>query len=718
MSTHKSIDKICIVIVVITLVAAVLFCNGTAFGIETKAYAAGYESRLFDTSRVHTLDIVMDDWDSFIENCAQEEYSACNVVIDGEAFKNVGIRGKGNTSLSTVSSLGSSRYSFKIEFDQYDGTKSYHGLDKLCLNNIIQDNTYMKDYLAYMLMGSFGVDAPLCSYVYITINGEDWGLYLAVEGVEDAFLKRNYGNDHGKLYKPDSLSFGGGRGNGMDFSMSDFMDNRGNTDNPNSDGEKQPSESENVSPNVFDFGGGNAPDFGENLPNLGDIPSDFGGEVPDFGGGNMPSFDGMGSSDVKLQYIDDDPDSYSNIFNNAKTDITDADKSRLISSLKMLSEGGNIEETVNVDEVIRYFVVHNFLCNGDSYTGAMIHNYYLYEEDGQFSMIPWDYNLAFGTFQGSDATSTVNFPIDTPVSGDMSDRPMIAWIFDNEEYTELYHELLEGFVSQTDFASIIDDTAAMISDYVEKDPTKFCTFKEFEKGVETIRKFCLLRAQSISGQLDGSIPSTTDEQNADKTALVDASGISLSDMGTMNSGGGPDKGGFDKGEFDEKTNEGETVSESVTRTALQPLNDALPDKFNGLLPKNFNGEPPADFSGEFPSDFGGNFPDNFGNSSDNSSSENNSGSSSNYESNSDNTSSENNNGRPGNNFGDFGGNRPGGDNNGPNGNSSGNNMPPSMGDFPGTNGATNGGESSNIMLLIVSVGVLAIGLLFAFLFKR
>ena len=33
--------------------------------------------------------------------------------------------------------------------------------------------------------------------------------------------------------------------------------------------------------------------------------------------------------------------------------------------------------------MIRYFVVHNFVCNFDSYTGSMIHNYYLYEEDGQ-----------------------------------------------------------------------------------------------------------------------------------------------------------------------------------------------------------------------------------------------------------------------------------------------------------------------------------------------
>lgn len=48
-------------------------------------------------------------------------------------------------------------------------------MDKLCLNNIIQDNTYMKDYLCYQMMADMGVASPLCSYVYITVNGEDWG---------------------------------------------------------------------------------------------------------------------------------------------------------------------------------------------------------------------------------------------------------------------------------------------------------------------------------------------------------------------------------------------------------------------------------------------------------------------------------------------------------------------------------------------------------------
>ena len=492
LAAGKHIDRICIAIVAATVILTVFFMNGAAFGVQSVERSMGYEERLFDTSKVHSIDIVMDDWDTFLETCENEEYSSCAVVIDGEQYKNIGIRAKGNTSLSQVKQMDSERYSFKLEFDQYDSSKSYYGLDKLCLNNLIQDNTMMKDYLVYQMMADFGVDSPLCSYVYITVNGEDWGLYLAVEGVEDAFLERNYGSDAGELYKPDSMSFGGGRGNGRDFHMENF---------------ELPDGEEGMTPPEQDGEHPEPPD-GEQRMQPGDAPG------------------GMGSDDVKLKYINDDADSYSNIFDNAKTDISDADQDRLIASLKSLNSYSDLEECVNTDEVLRYFVVHNFVCNGDSYTGSMIHNYYLYEQEGQLSMIPWDYNLAFGTFQGNNASDAVNESIDNPVSGgDVDDRPMLGWIFSQETYTDEYHELfaefLECWFTDGELEEKITQTAELIRPYVEKDPTKFCTTEEFEEGVEAITEFVTLRAEAVDRQLAG-----------DDT-LVDTEGLVLSDMGIM-----------------------------------------------------------------------------------------------------------------------------------------------------------------------------------------
>ena len=541
MSTSKAIDRICILAVVIALLISILLMNGSALGIQSTANTMGYEDRLFDTSRVHTIDIVIEDWEAFLETARSEEYSVCSVVIDGEAFRNVGIRGKGNTSLSSVASMDSDRYSFKIEFDQYDSTKNYYGLDKLSLNNLIQDNTMMKDYLTYQMMIEFGVAAPLSSFVYITVNGEDWGLYLAVEAVEESFLQRNYGSSYGELYKPDSMNMGGGRGNGKDFDFENFMENSDkvqtgpNTMPPAPNGQAWPEMGEGFPgmPEGFDPSqmGGRIPGKPENGTQSPSSETDGatgatpqGQFDPSQMGGRMPGGFGMGSGETKLQYINDNPDSYTTIFSSAKTDVTTADQRRLIQSLKTLGEGNT--SAVDVEAVIRYFVVHNYVVNGDSYTGSMIHNYYLYEDNGQLSMIPWDYNLAFGTFQGNQAVNAVNDNIDSPLSVTGNDRPMIDWIFSSEEYTEQYHQYFGEFLNTVDAQAIIANAKTLIAPYVEKDPTKFCTYEAFEKGVETLAAFCDLRSQSISLQLAG------------EEADVDVSSLNLSDMGTMGKGFG------------------------------------------------------------------------------------------------------------------------------------------------------------------------------------
>lgn len=538
MSTHKHIDRICCAALLLALVLTALFVNGESLGLQKASTAMAYETALFDTSKVHTINIIMDDWDEFTANCKSEEYYACTVVIDGETFKNVAIRGKGNTSLSQVTN---DRYSYKIEFDHYTDALTYHGLDKLCLNNIIQDNTYMKDYLCYQMMQQVGVAAPLCSYAYLTVNGEDWGLYLAVEAVEESFLQRNYGSDYGELYKPDSTEMGGGN----------------------------------------------------------------------FAGGS-------GSADVLLQYIDDDPDSYSNIFDNAKTSCSEADKARLIAALKTLS-GEDASSAVDVDMVIRYFVAHNFVLNFDSYTGSMIHNYYLYEKGGQLQMIPWDYNLAFGGFQSSGgATALVNYPIDTPVSGgSIDERPMLAWIFADEEYTALYHQYFAEFIAEYFdsgyFSDMMDSVKAMIAPYVQQDPTKFCTYEEFETGIDTLKAFCLLRAESISAQLSGAIGSTSDTQ--DEATLIDAGSLQISDMGSMGGGMGKNIGNSIGDDI------GDPIGNGTDSDAPQPNNgqdtqtdasdrpsppDGTPPDFSddsmGRTPPDFSGgtsgKTPPDFSGD------------------------------------------------------------------------------------------------------------------------
>ena len=133
----------------------------------------------------------------------------------------------------------------------------------------------------------------------------------------------------------------------------------------------------------------------------------------------------------------------------------------------------------------------------------------------------------------------MNSPIDNPVSnGTTESRPLIAWIFSDEESLEAYHETYDRFISEYIESGWLEEEISrvqeMISSYVEKDPTAFYSMDEFEKAVSTLKTFCAKRGESIRGQLDGTIPSTTNEQRS-SDALVDASDISTADMGSMNS---------------------------------------------------------------------------------------------------------------------------------------------------------------------------------------
>lgn len=527
--------------------------NGEQVSIGTEA---AYKSKLFDTSYVHNINIEIDeeDWNDLLENASDQNFYSCNITIDGEEYSNVGIRAKGNSSLSQVVNSDSDRYSFKINFKKYNKEQNYYGLEKLNLNNIIQDATYMKDYLAYTMMGEFGVASPYVSYSYITINGEEWGLYLNVEEVEESFLERNYGADYGNLYKPETMEMNGDKGGKMPQGMKP-----GNL------------------PEGFDSENMMQIPQGANQEGIMQDPE--ASQTVDTRGG----FGGPGSENslgADLKYTDDQYDSYANIFDYAETDITDNDKDRLIASLKQLNEGTNLDEVLDVDALLRYFVVHNFVDNYDSYTGTMLHNYYLYEQDGRLTMLPWDYNLAFGAFGGMggkndkgnmlppnnnaeqnneatqnaepiqmnkgqmlgeevDATSMVNMAIDTPLSGtEEEDRPMWSQLINNETYKAKYHELFDEFLQNYIENGFIQDeinrVAEMISPYVQKDPTAFYTYEEFTKGVETIKTFISLRGESIRKQLTGEIPSTTEEQDTFTGELVDASSINLSDMGSNN----------------------------------------------------------------------------------------------------------------------------------------------------------------------------------------
>ena len=445
----------------------------------------------------------------------------------------------------------------------------------------MSDTTSMKEYLSYKLLDSLGIPTPACSYAHITVNGEEWGLYLAVEPIEEEFIERNYGSIDGNLYKPesDNVAMGDKDNNenkimdNNNFSPSENttsennnkttidnsidMQNQSNMNNGDSSGQMQMPPDMNTGNSTGemqappDMNNGNPsremqtpPDM-NNGDSTGEIqtPPDMNKQstndstnqpqIPNGIGGGI----GRNSNGANLVWNGDDISNYSAIFDNAIFKTTDSDDyTKILDMIEHLDSLDDIESYLDVDEVLKYFAANTFLVNLDSYVSNMNHNYYLYENDGIVSILPWDYNLSFAGFQAGSASNAINFPIDSPVSDSLEESPLIGKLLEVDEYKDIYHhylnEIVENFVNNGTLETLITKTDSLISSYIQNDATAFYTYDEYKASLSNLINFGYDRATSIAAQLDGSQPSTN-------TGTIETT-VDLSAMGQQ--GGGNEKG--------------------------------------------------------------------------------------------------------------------------------------------------------------------------------
>lgn len=557
MLAHKHITKIAAVLMAL---AAALCLAASAFAGQIAAAAGdtgvtmAYETALFNTDSIISVNILMDqeDWEDMLANAASEEYYPCDVEINGETFYRVGIRPKGNTSLSAiVSDPDTDRYSFKLEFDHYVDGQTCWGLDKLVLNNNYADATNMKEALVYDMYQYLGADASLYNYAQISVNGEYWGVYLALEAVEDSFLLRNYGAESGELYKPEGVGGGAGDKDGMGDlpdmdNMPDMSDLPDMGDMPEPQGGNSAADSPDSSDTAdTDTAGSNGrPQQPDGADRDGMPTPPEGGDMPDGTDGGM----GGSSGGADLNYTDDELDSYDTIWDGEVTSASKSDHKRVVTALRNIAEGTELETYMDVDNLLKYMAVHAFAVNEDSLSGSMAHNYYLYESGGRLNLIPWDYNLAFGGMGGGDASSVINDPIADPFSGTNFFDTLLA----NETYRARYYaylrQLAEEYVSGGGLEAFYTRVRSQIDGLVESDPTAFYTYDEYVAAAETLYQVVQLRVRSVKGQVDGIIPDTAAGQQG-SDALVDDAGIDLSVMGTMSAGGTMGGGGGRPGDM-------------------------------------------------------------------------------------------------------------------------------------------------------------------------
>lgn len=527
----------------------VVFCVAAycAVGRSDSAESHTYAEHIFQDDTVNEINIEIDeaDWQDMLENPLEEEYHKANVTINGKTVGNVAIRTKGNTSLTSVANSDSDRYSFKLDFDYYDNNGNYYGLKKLCLNNNYSDNSSMREYISYKIMGELGLDVPECAYSHITVNGEEWGLYLAVEPVDEVFLAEHFADATGDLYKPE----------------------------------------------------------------------------------------GMGGTGADLVYNGDDISAYTGL--NLKTNLNSSDGKEILALMQALEGGEGLEEVLDVEKALKYIAANVALANFDSYLGNTTHNFYLYEENGRFTIIPWDMNLAFGGFGGgevdiyeptkqsmggfgggdkrkdtqdndavtnatenTEAQADANNQPQPPDNADMQgggqpqppdnadmqgmpsmgsgEKPLVTTLLENETYRSMYEgylqELAEKYFTQEYMTELVTKIHDLIAPYVQNDPTAFCTYEEFEQACSTdptdqysLVYYAVNMAESIENQLNGGEP--TFNTNSMKGGGFGGGGKGGPDFG----GEMPDfTGGQQGGQMDENERTGQADGQQSGQQGSPP----------------------------------------------------------------------------------------------------------------------------------------------------
>lgn len=180
-----------------------------------------------------------------------------------------------------------------------------------------------------------------------------------------------------------------------------------------------------------------------------------------------------------LAYREDETYSYADLKVGDDADLTEFKS--FVKRLNAVPDGekGGLESFLDVSSALKYIASNTVLCNYDSYNGNMHHNFYLYENaDGIFSVIPWDFNMSFGGFDGANS----NVGIDTPVtSGSIDELPLIGKLLAVPEYKEKYYGYIKQLMNELeDFESRVNALKKTIASYVKADSTAFYGYEAFE----------------------------------------------------------------------------------------------------------------------------------------------------------------------------------------------------------------------------------------------
>lgn len=153
---------------------------------------------LYDPATLRTFSIQFRDanWMQLLrQNWASQTYILADLTVDGVTYPAVGVRIRGNTSYTALPA-GSEKFSLKIAMDFTDPNQELLGYDTINLNNGFRDPTFAREMVYNNYVAQF-IPNPRANHALVTLNGQNWGVYINVQQADKRMLRDFYANADG-----------------------------------------------------------------------------------------------------------------------------------------------------------------------------------------------------------------------------------------------------------------------------------------------------------------------------------------------------------------------------------------------------------------------------------------------------------------------------------------------------------------------------------------
>jgi len=165
------------------------------------AFQVNAQLDFYDTDRIAEvrLNFPENNWAEALDSlvlAAGKGLHFGSASIDGQRYKNVGVRYRGTRSFKT----GGNRNALYIKLNYINKNQNHQGYKTIKLSNALRDPSMVREVMSYEIARQY-MPAPQANYVKVFINDKYYGLFVNIEDISDEFLTKNFGSSDDAFFK-------------------------------------------------------------------------------------------------------------------------------------------------------------------------------------------------------------------------------------------------------------------------------------------------------------------------------------------------------------------------------------------------------------------------------------------------------------------------------------------------------------------------------------